>query len=164
MHTIRWVALLLVSIASVEMSSDRSVAQAGEEALYHFVLSAASGQIDENVITLHNVPVVVFWGHQAEQGAGQISVKDFVSLWQRSGDLKNAPPHATLSILAASSKGQPTVFTVVGMRNVEHDMVLITETLDDVLPTGTFGPASIFFDGVRNDPLNGDHRCPSNCN
>lgn len=68
------------------------------------------------------------------------------------------------SILAVSVESQTTVFKVLAMKASEQDLVLVTEPSESVLPNGTFGAASIIFDGLHADPTKSMDRCLANCN
>ncbi len=67
---------------------------------YLFVLSAASGSIQGDTLTLNRVPNVIYFSDHPARKAGHISVYKFVEMWDKGSDsFKADPPNATLSVL-----------------------------------------------------------------
>jgi len=84
---------------------------------YLFVLSAISGTLDGNTLTLNSVPNVIYFSDRPYRVAGHISVDSFVEKWNKGADsFKTDPPNATLSIL--TKDGQQTA--VVELKSIKQ--------------------------------------------
>lgn len=119
---------------------------------YLFVLSANSGTIKDDTLTLKGVSSAVYFsdrpattaGHKSRI-AGHKSMKDFEGMWAKSSDSFNTdPPNATLSILNKDG----AVEIVVELLSMKHAGDLCTfkvKVLEGNAPE-SFGPSSLFID------------------
>ncbi len=66
---------------------------------YLFVLSATSGSLKGDTLTLNGVPNVIYFSDRPARKAGHMSVSKFVEMWNKQSDsFKADPPNATLSL------------------------------------------------------------------
>ncbi len=71
-----------------------------KEPSYMYVLSATSGSLKGDTLTLNGVPSVIYFSDRPARMAGHLSLEKFVESWNmRSDSFKADPPNATLSIL-----------------------------------------------------------------
>jgi len=67
---------------------------------YLFVLSATSGSLKGDTLTLNGVPNVIYFSDRPVRVAGHLSLEKFVESWNKGSDsFKADPPNATLSVL-----------------------------------------------------------------
>ena len=115
---------------------------------YMFVLSAQSGTMKDDTLTLKGVPTVVYFSDRPARIAGHKSMKDFEGLWNNSSDsFKADPPNATLSIM----KEDGATNVVVELISMKHDGDLCTFKIRvlEGNPPETFGAASLFVDDIE---------------
>jgi len=66
---------------------------------YLFVLSAQSGSLEGNKLTLDGVPNVIYFSDRPNRIAGHMSLEKFLEMWDKGADsFKEDPPNAVLSI------------------------------------------------------------------
>jgi len=112
---------------------------------YLFVLSATSGSLKGDTLTLNGVPNVIYFSDRPVRVAGHHSLEKFVESWNKGSDsFKADPPNATLSVL----KNKGTKNVVVELMSVEQkssSLVFKVTVLEGVLPQ-RFKTSSIFID------------------
>jgi len=109
---------------------------------YLFVLSATSGSLKGDTLTLNGVPNVIYFSDRPARIAGHMSASKFVEMWDNS--FKADPPNATLSVL--TKEGAENV--VVELKSVEQkigSVVFKVAVLEGVL-TPTFKISTLFCD------------------
>ncbi len=80
-----------------------------KEPSYLFVLSATSGSLKGDTLTLNGVPNVIYFSDQLQNKVWHMGLSNFIEMWDKGGDnFKADPPNATLSVLMKN-----------GERNVE---------------------------------------------
>lgn len=112
---------------------------------YLLVLSAMSGTMDGDTLTLKGVPTVVYFSDRPARFAGHKSMEEFEGLWNNSSDsFKADPPNATLSIL----KEDGATNVVVELISMKHEGDLCTFKVRVLQGNAskTFGPAALFID------------------
>jgi len=97
---------------------------------YLFVLSATSGSLKGDTLTLNGVPNVIYFSDRPARKAGHLSLEKFVEMWDKGDDsFKADPPNATLSLstkdgvkkhvvvelMSVKQKGGSVVFKVAGL-------------------------------------------------
>jgi len=101
---------------------------------YLFVLSAASGSLEGDRLTLNGVPNVVYFSDRPVRKAGHLSLEKFVESWNKGSDsFKEDPPNATLSVLKKDGANN----IVVELTSVEQksgSVVFKVVVLEGVLP------------------------------
>ncbi len=71
-----------------------------KEPRYLFVLSATSGSLKGDTLTLNGVPNVIYFSDRPLRKAGHMSLSNFIEMWNKGSDSYKAdPPNATLSVL-----------------------------------------------------------------
>lgn len=112
---------------------------------YLFVLSAKSGTMKGDTLTLNAVPTVVYFSDRPAMIAGHKSMEDFEGMWNGTSESFEAdPPNATLSIM--KEDGAKNI--IVELISMKHEVDLCTfkvRVLQGIAPE-TFGPASLFVD------------------
>ncbi len=113
---------------------------------YLFVLSATSGSLKGDTLTLNGVPNVIYFSDRPARIAGHLSLEKFVELWNKGvNSYKADPPNATLSVL--TKEGAKNV--VVELMNVEQKsgsaLVFKVAVLEGRF-TGNFNAGSLFAD------------------
>ncbi len=112
---------------------------------YLFVLSATSGSLKGDTLTLNGVPNVIYFTDRPARKAGHGSVSNFVEGWNKGVDsFKADPPNATLSVL--NKDGAKNV--VVELTSVEQrggSVIFKVAVLEGMLP-GSFEVSSLFID------------------
>ncbi len=84
---------------------------------YLFVLSATSGSLKGDTLTLNGVPNVIYFSDRPAREAGHMSLSNFIEMWNKGSDNYNVdPPNATLSVL--NKEGAKNV--VVEIMSVEQ--------------------------------------------
>jgi len=112
---------------------------------YLFVLSATSGSLKGDTLTLNGVPNVIYFSDRPARKAGHLSLEKFVESWNKGVDsFKADPPNATLSVL----KKDGTKNVVVELLSVEQksgSVVFKVAVLEGMFP-GSFKMSSLFID------------------
>jgi len=116
-----------------------------KEPRYLFVLSATSGSLKGDTLTLNGVPSVIYFSDRPARKAGHMSVSNFVEMWDKGDDsFKADPPNATLSVL--TKDGAKNI--VVELMSVEQkggSVVFKVAVLEGMSPQ-TFNATAIFID------------------
>lgn len=120
-----------------------------KEPSYLFVLSAASGSLEGDTLTLNGVPNVIYFSDRPDRLAGHFSLEKFVESWNKGSDsFKADPPNATLSVL----KKEGAKNAVIELKGVEQKngslYFKVVEQEGNV--TRSFEAAGLFIDGRIN--------------
>ncbi len=138
---------LLPGLVFAESAIDDS-----NEARYLFVLSATSGSLKGDTLTLNGVPNVLYFSDLPDRVAGHLSLEKFVESWNKGSDsFKADPPNATLSLHVADEKGIKNV--VVELMSVEQkrgSVVFKVAVLEGTLPE-SFKQCWVFIDPTNPD-------------
>ncbi len=112
---------------------------------YLIVLSATSGKVEGDTLTLNGVPSAVYFTDRPQRKAGHLSIEKFIETWNRGSDnFKIIPPNATLSVL--KEDGAKNV--VVELKSVEQKggLLVFKVALLEGNIKGKFGTCSLFID------------------
>ena len=112
---------------------------------YLFVLSATSGSLKGDTLTLNGVPNVIYFSDRPHRIAGHLSLEKFVESWNKGSDsFKADPPNATLSVLKKDGANN----IVVELTSVEQKngslYFKVVELEGNV--TGLFERSSLYID------------------
>jgi len=120
---------------------------------YLFVLSATSGSLKGDTLTLNGVPSVIYFSDRPARKAGHISLETFVESWSKGTDsFKTDPPNATLSVLK-NDGAQNVVVELMSAEAVKNGSVVFkVEVIEGVSPQ-TFNATAIFIDLEGNLPF-----------
>lgn len=114
---------------------------------YMFVLSAQSGTMKDDTLTLKGVPNAVYFSDRPARIAGHKSMEDFEGLWNNSSDsFKADPPNATLSIM--NDHGATNVVIELMSMKHEGDTCTFKVRVLQGNPPESFGAASLFVDNI----------------
>lgn len=112
---------------------------------YLFVLSANSGTIKDDTLTLKGVSSAVYFSDRPARTTGHKSMEDFEAVWNDSSDSFNAdPPNATLSILN-EDRAQSIVVELLSMKHEGDLCTFKVRVLQGAAPV-SFGASSLFID------------------
>jgi len=113
---------------------------------YLFVLSATSGSLKGDTLTLNGVPNVIYFSDRPARKAGHISLAHFIEMWDKGVDnFKADPPNATLSVL--DKVVSQSIISEVELMSVEHvsnSLVFIYKT-----QSSDHDPMTVEFDTAR---------------
>lgn len=136
------ILFMLVPILSQAQDSNKNIVSEHD---YLFVLSANSGTMDGDTLTLKGVASAVYFSDRPARIAGHKSMKEFAGMWSSSSDgFKADPPNATLSIL----KDDGATNIVVELLSMQHqgDLCVFKVKVLEGNPPESFGAASLFVD------------------
>ena len=152
-------ALLLPAGAVSAQDASPAASPAAEAPTYLFVMSAASGSVDAETLTLHGVPAVVWFTDRPARDAGQVLPDVLERAWPEIVDaFDGVAPNAVLSVLGDDAVTN-TVIKLIGVDSVTRDasgtaddVVFRYTIVDGELPAGEIGVASLFIDNLALTP------------
>ena len=119
-----------------------------KEPSYLYVLSATSGSLKGDTLTLNGVPNVIYFSDRPVRKAGHISVSEFIKMWDKGSDsFKADPPNATLSILGKVDE-MNVVLELMSVEQKSGSVVFKVAVLEGKIPE-TFQISSMFVDSVK---------------
>ena len=145
-------ALLLALAPASALAQDPDHVIDGSQAPIEllFVMSAGSGSVEGDTLTLDAVPSVIYFSDRPARISGHMSVEDFVAGWDQGDDSFAAdPPNGVISLLGAEDTVPQD--SVIELTSAELDGDALRFgfiVLDGSLPEGAFGPASLFLDSA----------------
>ena len=112
---------------------------------YMLVLSAGSGSLEGDTLTLNGVHNVVYFSDRPAREAGHISVQNFVEIWSKGDEsYMNDPPNAILSVLDKGG-AQNVVVELNSVQRKNGALQYKVRVLEGNI-TGSFGTATMFVD------------------
>jgi len=112
---------------------------------YLFVLSATSGSLKGDTLTLNGVPNVIYFSDRPARKVGHISVSEFIEMWDKGVDsFKADPPNATLSILTKEVV-KNVVVELISVEQKNGSVVFKLAVLEGSI-TGHFHEGTLFID------------------
>jgi len=112
---------------------------------YLFVLSAASGSLEGDTLTLNGVPNVIYFTERPDRVAGYISLSNFIEMWDKGVDsFKADPPNATLSVL--KKDGAQNVVVELKSAELKSGSVIFKVAVLESGEPGSFKTSSLFVD------------------
>ncbi len=131
---------LLPGLVSAEHVIDDS-----KEPRYLFVLSATSGSLKGDTLTLNGVPNVIYFSYRPERKAGHLSLEKFVESWNKGSDsFKADPPNATLSLLKKEG-AENGVVELMSVEQKSGSVVFKISVLEGLIPE-SFKTSTLFID------------------
>ena len=116
---------------------------------YLFVLSATSGSLKGDTLTLNGVPNVIYYSDRPNRIAGHIPVTKFIDNWHNGPEsLKSDPPNAVLSIL--SENGNKNITVELQNPSVEGNVILFKIKILQGTAPKEFKESSLFIDPAEN--------------
>ena len=114
-----------------------------------YSLSASSGKMEGDRITLENVPLVVYFSDRPSRLAGQLSLEVFAQGWDQGKDSFRAdPPNATLSILTDGGLQNAVIEISEPQARVKEGSISFkVRVLEGDVPK-SFGTATLFIDAA----------------
>ena len=147
---------LLVPAGAVHAQDASPVPSAApEERSYLFVMSAPSGAVDAETITLRGAPSLIWLTDRPYRDGGQLLPAQLATAWEGLvAGFDGVAPNAVLSVLGEDAVTN-TVIALTGVEAVTPDdtgatadIVLRYTVVDGELPPGEIGTASLFIDDV----------------
>lgn len=112
-----------------------------------YTMSAKSGSMDGDRLTLKDVPLVVYFSDRPHRISGQLSLQVFAQGWDQGNDSFRAdPPNATLSIMTEDGVKNAIVELSEPDAKVKEGFISFkVRVLDGEVPK-KFGTATLFID------------------
>jgi len=147
-YTLKILSVLFV-LAAAQIAHANPVINEVDGPEFLYTMSAKSGTYADGVLTLSDVPVVVYFADRPARMSGQLSIQVFVQGWNTGPDtLEKDPPNATLSILGEDKDtnvvlelSEPNVMVKEGKISFKV-RVLLGEIPE------SFGHSTLFIDGA----------------
>ncbi len=136
----------------------KSMPEQNEDPSVLFALVADSGSIDGNILMLYGVPRVTWFTDRPYRKAGFTLLDNFLAAWDTGHSFASDPPNAILAI--PDSQGIDE--TVIELKNAEQKngaIIFQIIVIEGELPTGKFGPATLFIDQICDCPTQGCYNC-----
>ena len=112
---------------------------------YMLVLSATSGSIEGDILTLNGVPNVLYFTDRPQRITGHMSLNDFVEIWSIGEDNFNSdPPNAALSMLTKDG-AKNIVVKLISSQKEDDSIIFKIELLKGDF-SGSFETATIYVD------------------
>jgi len=119
---------------------------------YLYVLSATSGSLKGDTLTLNGVPNVVYFTDRPARKAGHISFSQFVEMWNKGSDSYKAdPPNATLSVWKKDG-AKNVVVELMSVVQKSGSVVFKVAVLEGMSPV-EFKTGSLYIDLFVGDEL-----------
>jgi len=118
-----------------------------KEPSYLLVLSATSGSLKGDTLTLNGVPNVVYFTDRPARKAGHLSLEKFVASWNKGSDsFKADPPNAILSVF--KKDGEKNVVVELNSVELKNGSLYFKVALHEGNITGSFEASSLFVDSA----------------
>jgi len=112
---------------------------------YLFVLSATSGSLKGDTLTLNGVPNVIYFSDRPARKAGHMSLSNFIEMWDKGVDsFKADPPNATLS-LSTKEGAKNIVIELTSVEQKSGSVVFKISVLEGLI-LESFKMSSLFID------------------
>jgi len=109
-----------------------------KEPSYLFVLSATSGSLKGDTLTLNGVPNVLYFSDRPDRVAGHLSLEKFVEMWDKGDDsFKADPPNATLSVLKKDG-AKNVVVELMNVKQKSDSVVFKISVLEGLAPASFY--------------------------
>ncbi len=119
-----------------------------KEPSYLFVLSATSGSLKGDTLTLNGVPNVIYFSDRPDRVSGHLSLEKFVEMWDKGDDsFKADPPNATLSVLKKDG-AKNIVVELISVEQKSGSVVFKVAGLEGNV-TESFEASSLFIDSLQ---------------
>jgi len=149
----RYVSLSLVFIFAIGLSLSTSdanpVINDADAPKFLYTMSAKSGTMEGDRLTLKDVPLVVYFSDRPHRISGQLSLQVFAQGWDQGKDSFRAdPPNATLSIMTKDGvKNAVVELSEPDVKVKEGSISFKVRVLEGEVPE-KFGTATLFVDNV----------------
>lgn len=138
-------ALLLGACTQNSTKKQGHVIDDSKQSQYLFVISAHSGSLENETLTLETVPLAIYFTDKPYRKAGHLTLQAFLKKWE-----KGATPNAALSILDGE-KMQDAVIELMEPQIKNNTLIFKVKVLENDIPK-TFGFSSLFID-YESSPL-----------
>ena len=146
----RYLVIFLLSVFMIGCSSNdhkkqKHVIDESKTPKLLYVISALSGSVDDETLTLNDISTVIYFSDRPSRIAGNITLEAFVEKWDKgTNSFEVDPPNAVLSIF--SEKENKNVVVELSNPKVEGKTITFSyKVLKDNAPK-TFEEASLFID------------------
>ena len=151
-HTLKILSIFFLLITA-QFANANPVINEADAPQFLYTMSAKSGTYKDGVLTMNDVPLVVYFSDRPARISGQLSIQVFEQGWnEQPGSLDNDPPNATLSILADDEDTNVVIeLSDPKVKVKEGDILFKVRVLKGELPE-TFGNSTLFIDGSICEP------------
>lgn len=148
MRNVTFVGILVLMLTLVTGSVfAEHVIDDSKEPGYLLVLSATSGSLKGNILTLNGVPNVIYFTDRPARKAGHLSLSNFVRMWDKGKDsFKTDPPNAALSVLK-EDEAKTVVVELMGVEQKSGSVVFKVAVKEGNV-TESFDASSLFIDTI----------------
>ena len=130
------------------LANAENVIDDSENPGYLFVLSATSGSLKGDTLTLNGVPNVIYFSDRPARKAGHLSLEKFVEMWDKGDDsFKADPPNATLSVLKKDGAKNAAV-ELMSVEQKSGSVVFKISVLEGLIAE-SFKTSTLFIDRVK---------------
>lgn len=150
--------LTLILLFSTVIVSAKTVIDDSENQTYLFTLAGKSGTFADNVLTLNDAPLVIYFADRPVRKAGHLTLEQFANLWD-SGEnaFEKDPPSGQLSISEESDKDESGIghaVVILEKPKVKGDSISFKVSIIDGDIPATFEKATVYIDslGVKKSP------------
>ena len=136
--------VLLLALFSNPLHAEQ-VVDDSQKPQFLFTLASKEGTFDKNILTLKDVPLVVYFSDRPVRKAGHISLGEFVSIWEKGADsFKNDPPNAELALFEKKSDKHAVV--IISNPEVKGDTISFkVKIIGEMIPK-KFEHSTLFID------------------
>jgi hypothetical protein len=140
------ILVLMLTLVPAFVSA-RNVVDDSQSPGYLFVMSAASGSLEGDRLTMSGVPNVVYFSDRPNRIAGHMSIDKFIEVWgKQPASMKTDPPNAVLSVLDPSGN-ENAVVELLSISKEGESVVFNIKRLDGGAPL-KFESSSLFIDQI----------------
>ncbi len=154
-------ALLVPAGAAHAQDASPAPSPAAEAPSLLFVMSAPSGAVDTETITLRGAPSLIWLTDRPYRDGGQVLPAQLATVWQGIVEsFDGVAPNAVLSVFAGSTARNAVVKLIgvdaltVADDGATVDIAFRYTLLDGDLPTGEVGTLTLFIDNVKAGGIN----------
>ncbi len=145
--TILTAAFLMALVPASVLAQDHVIEETAEPS-FLLVVSAGSGSVEGDTLTLEGVPSVIYFSDRPVRTVGHRSIEAFVAAWGQGEDSFAAdPPNAVLSLLDPDAVEDSVIELTSAV--LDGDALRFEFTVvEGSPPEGVFGRASLFMDPI----------------
>ena len=144
--TVLCLLVLTLTTAPSWVSAEDVIDDSKAEPRYLLVLSATSGTLQGDTLTLDGVTSVIYFSDHPARKAGHMPLSHLLATWNSDG-FQADPPNATLSVLAENGE-RDTVLELLSAELADGSLRFKVKVLEGDLK-GPFETAALFVDDAK---------------
>lgn len=150
----RYVSIIVIFAVTFTLGSGfvfaKNIIDDSKPPQYLFTLAANSGSFEGDILTLKDVPLVVYFTDRPVRQSGHISLEKFIGMWDKGADnFEEVPPTAQLSVYVEDRDKHDVL--IISSPKVKGDTISFNvKELEegDSIPK-SFGHSTLFIDNFR---------------